>query len=245
MEIKIAKKKKISEMIVDELMSQIQSGQIKPGERLPNERMLSESLGVSRMPLREAIHALGQAGIVETRHGEGTFVCEFNSEKLGKSLYWFSLLNTASLLELAETRKLLEVESARLACINGTDVEIEAIHAAMIQRETWVEVVQDQEDKKDLEKVFAAGREFHEAIIIASHNSIYMNFLQAVKNSLMLHQQITATHRNTPEETTRLHREIYKAISGRDSVVAVKLMSEHLDQIVNTVKAYSETLNAK
>lgn len=62
------------EHVVQHLERKIASEQLKPGDRLPSEANLAETLHVSRATLREALNALAQNGIIEKRHGIGTFV---------------------------------------------------------------------------------------------------------------------------------------------------------------------------
>ena len=54
----------------------MRSGAIKPGERFPAERRLCEELGVSRATLRAALDLLEADGLVDRRHGSGTYACE-------------------------------------------------------------------------------------------------------------------------------------------------------------------------
>lgn len=60
--------------IAESLTSQIESGELKPGQRLPAERVLSETLGVTRMTLRQALSRLETEGHLSRRQGSGTFV---------------------------------------------------------------------------------------------------------------------------------------------------------------------------
>ncbi|AHH94792.1 GntR family transcriptional regulator [Kutzneria viridogrisea] len=64
------------EETVERLLQAIRLGVVPPGERLPAERELAARLGVSRVTLREALHALQEAGFVESRRGRygGTFI---------------------------------------------------------------------------------------------------------------------------------------------------------------------------
>ena len=62
------------EQIAERLAGDIRSGLLAPGERLPSERDLARSLEVSRASVREALASLALQGVVETRHGAGTFV---------------------------------------------------------------------------------------------------------------------------------------------------------------------------
>jgi GntR family transcriptional regulator len=62
--------------VADDLRSKIESGQLQPGERLPTEDQLIEQYEASRNTVRAAVKELATRGLVETRHGKGTFVAE-------------------------------------------------------------------------------------------------------------------------------------------------------------------------
>jgi GntR family transcriptional regulator len=60
--------------IAENLIAQIEAGELAPGDRLPPERDLSEKLGVNRMTLRRALRVLDAQGLIERRHGVGTYI---------------------------------------------------------------------------------------------------------------------------------------------------------------------------
>ncbi len=62
--------------IAERLTDRIKTGKLTPGARLPSERELSESLGVNRMTLRQALHLLETQGLLVRRQGAGTYVAE-------------------------------------------------------------------------------------------------------------------------------------------------------------------------
>lgn len=66
----------LAQGVVDDLTQRILLGQLKPGEKLPSESTIVLEHGVSRTVVREAISKLQASGLVETRHGIGTFVLE-------------------------------------------------------------------------------------------------------------------------------------------------------------------------
>src|SRR5215471_17140850 len=66
----------IYRQVADELRHAIESGQLKPGERLPTEDKLMAQYKASRNTVRAAVKELATRGLVETRHGQGTFVAE-------------------------------------------------------------------------------------------------------------------------------------------------------------------------
>src|SRR5712692_7470564 len=63
-----------AERVVLHLERQIESGELKPGDRLPPERELARQVGVSRPTVRAGLRSMAALGVVESRHGAGTFI---------------------------------------------------------------------------------------------------------------------------------------------------------------------------
>ena len=113
------------EETVERLLQAIKLGVVPPGERLPAERDLATRLNVSRVTLREALHALQESGFVESRRGRygGTFVCTVSPsaaptsashvDNLEDALTLRSVLETGA-AEFAAVRELTEHERAHL-----------------------------------------------------------------------------------------------------------------------------------
>src|ERR1700681_3178177 len=93
------------------LISHLVRGDWDEGDRIPSERELGSRLGVGRTSLREALKALEIMGLIETRVGEGTYVCA-KSEFLSRPLLWLLGSAQTNLRELVEARRFLEVELA-------------------------------------------------------------------------------------------------------------------------------------
>ncbi len=76
--------------IAEGLIGQIESGELAPGDRLPAERELSEKLGVNRMTLRRALGVLEAQGLIERKHGVGTYVAEPKIDRRMDTLFRFT-----------------------------------------------------------------------------------------------------------------------------------------------------------
>jgi len=76
--------------IAERLLGQIASGELRPGERLPPERRLSETLGVNRLTLRQALSKLELEGHLDRRQGSGTFVARAKIERQAGRLVPFT-----------------------------------------------------------------------------------------------------------------------------------------------------------
>jgi DNA-binding FadR family transcriptional regulator len=90
---------------------------LKPGDAIPTETTLARDLGISRNSLREALKALATSGVVETRHGLGTYVGQASLAPLIDGMA-FSLVqnigrDTRTLREMLQLREILELELVR------------------------------------------------------------------------------------------------------------------------------------
>lgn len=102
--------------IVHQLRVLIAKENIEPGEKLPSERVLSERLGVGRSSVREALRSLELLGLIETKHGGGTFLATFHKHQLVEVLATFILQKDESIAEVHKTRQMHEMESIRVLC---------------------------------------------------------------------------------------------------------------------------------
>jgi GntR family transcriptional repressor for pyruvate dehydrogenase complex len=101
--------------ICRKMVSQLIRGTWGEGEKIPAERELCQKLGVGRASLREALKALEIMGMIETRLGDGTYVCK-RSDFFSRPLLWaIASSSEADARELVEARTLIEVELAGLA----------------------------------------------------------------------------------------------------------------------------------
>ena len=113
--------------IVKQLRNMITVDQLKTGDRLPSERELSERLNVARSSVREALRALELLGLIETRRGEGTFINDFKENKLVQLLGTFVMQNEKSIMDVQETKNLIEMDSLRLVLNRAEHGLIEAV----------------------------------------------------------------------------------------------------------------------
>src|ERR1700759_2267182 len=92
----------------EQLISYVVKGDWKAGDRIPPERELCQQFGVARTSLREALKAMELIGMLDSRVGDGTFVCP-RSEFLSRPLLWsFTGTDTAELRDILEAREGLE-----------------------------------------------------------------------------------------------------------------------------------------
>ncbi|WP_024371374.1 FadR/GntR family transcriptional regulator [Exiguobacterium sp. ZOR0005] len=93
---------------ISKIRSLIVQAALTPGDRLPSERELAETLSISRASVREALRALSFLGIVETRHGGGTFLCEQDRHRYIEILSEFIVTKQTKATDIVEMLRLLE-----------------------------------------------------------------------------------------------------------------------------------------
>lgn len=228
-------KRNASQEIVDYLLEQIQSGALKKGSKLPTEYELMEHLGVSRIPLREAICALRTVGILESRQGGGTYVTtKCDPTIMGRMLYDYAVLENVDLHQVLEVRMLLEPEAARQAALQATQRQREEILQIAQEYKTVVDHLDDLSDGRL--QMSRWDKSFHQAIAKASSNDFLWILLVVADTSFG--ELNTRNARDMGEWGVRYrdlfaqqHLEIAQAILDENSSLAKKIMEKHTQQI--------------
>lgn len=102
------KRRKTSDILVDQIKQYITSHDLKPGDHLPTESDLAKSFGVSRISVREATKTLGFLGIVEAKPGRGLTVGRMDVGRLKESLSFHPAMYDVPGDELVDTRVIVE-----------------------------------------------------------------------------------------------------------------------------------------
>ena len=135
--------KKVFLEIVKQLRELIVEEGIQPGEKLPSERVLSERLQVGRSSVREALRSLELLGLIETKHGGGTFLAAVQSHQLVEILSSFILQENKSVEDVHATRKMHEREAIRAICSDENLRNLPVWESLFVKLELEKEVVRD------------------------------------------------------------------------------------------------------
>jgi GntR family transcriptional activator of glc operon len=219
----------------------ILDGTLQPGDKVPSERLLAQRLKVSRPTIREALKGLRGRGVIETRHGQGSFIIGMlndvqNETPLARLYYSHPRL----LYDLLEVRELLECEAARLAAERGTEKDFYKITKAYNAMSAEPEALnEDTSTARDIGKsrLYKAqlDHDFHRAIYEASHNPVLVHTLQSLMQ-LMLNSVMASVsnlyHRDRQkQQIDKHHRQIYNAIIDRKPETAKKVAAEHIRNV--------------
>jgi DNA-binding FadR family transcriptional regulator len=101
--------------VAQALVSLLLAQGVRAGEKIPAERVLTEELGVSRGALREAISQLSFVGLLESRHGSGTYFRGADAARMSDVMAWFSAFNGTDVAQVVDARWTIEVTVTRLA----------------------------------------------------------------------------------------------------------------------------------
>lgn len=213
----------LAEEVVQALGEDIRQGQLKPGDKLPTESEIMATMGVSRTVVREALSRLQASGLVETRHGIGTFVLERPAEAPSPFRIGPDALGTAmDVMAMLEFRVSVEAEAAGLAAARRTDAQLAAMRQALDELKHGADAGNDA-----VESDFA----FHLAIARATGNRYFTDLMGHLGTMVIPRSRLQV---NTPERVQYLervsieHENIYDAIERRDPDAAKAAMRMHL-----------------
>jgi GntR family transcriptional repressor for pyruvate dehydrogenase complex len=205
--------------ICRQMVNHLIRGVWNEGKKIPAERDLCQQLGVGRASLREALKALEIMGMIETRLGDGTYVCK-RSEFFSRPLLWaIASGSEADVHELIEARMLIEVELAGLAAERANQADHTKL-SELLDRMVKA--------KKSSHDFVQADVEFHLSIARAASNNILLNALQLIRNLLQRWILSAVAVKGVPEKACAQHKRLLAAIKSRDGVGARKEMRKHL-----------------
>lgn len=110
------------------LTAYVTTGDLRPGARIPSERRLAEELGVGRTVVREALKSLALVGLIESRHGDGTYVADSTPESFSRAVEWRLVAWGGERGDVAEAIAVLEGDLAALAAERRTDADLLELH---------------------------------------------------------------------------------------------------------------------
>lgn len=189
-----------------DIEDRIVSGAIAAGTRL-NEMALAQALGTSRGPLREALRALGQAGLVRVEKNRGVFVRQ---------------LSLAEALEFYELRTALEGLVGRLAAQRIARDELANLRDLVRQ-------MHRAQRAGDAGSYFGLNLRFHDGLARAAHNDALLASYRGVVKQLDLFRRTTITR--VPghlEPSTSEHEAIAAAVAAGDAGRAERLLAAHV-----------------
>ncbi|MBR9828483.1 MAG: FCD domain-containing protein [Oceanospirillales bacterium] len=219
-----------AQSIASHLEQMIIDGTLAPERKIPSERQLSARLGVSRAIVREALHELHGRGMIETRHGKGSFVrCILPRLEDSSPLMQALSSHARTLYDLYEVREQLEGQAAALAAGRATEQDQTLITRAFEAMEAA-----DPLTNANLDHAF------HNAIADAAHNPVLVHVLSSLKELMLNSVQASVmnlNHRNAfKQQIDKHHRQIYHAVLSRQAKWARKAAMAHVRHVSDSLR---------
>jgi DNA-binding GntR family transcriptional regulator len=205
----------LTKLVVNSIRERIVSGDLKPGERLV-EAHLSEELGVSRMPVREALRELAAEGVVSIEPRRGATVATYSPEQIQ---------------ELVEVRATLEALNAKLAAKRHDPAQIKRLEQILAAGSKITE-------KTDLAQLHEDNNEFHEALAQVAANSTLREMVRSLRERTAV---IFAPHsRKRAKQNWEEHAAILRAVVAGDADLAGLLAARHVYNAAESIPQTEE-----
>jgi len=216
---------KVSKAIVDQILA----GLLAPGQRLPSERELARALDVSRPSLREALGVLQTLGVVETRHGSGSWISNDALDALAHHPDGALDLGVSP-MRLLEARFVIEPTIAALAAERFVaDSELQRLLAMMEEAKDWENPVH--------RAAWSDGdRWYHQRIASHTHNAVFVaaaDYIASVQAQALWRRLRDDTF-TVPGRIPRAieeHQRIYEAIVSQSPDAAAEAARDHLEAV--------------
>jgi DNA-binding GntR family transcriptional regulator len=193
----------LTKVVTSTIRQWIMNGDLALGTRLVEGR-LAEELGVSRMPVREALRELAAEGIVTIEPRRGASVMTFTDEQKR---------------ELVEVRATLEALNARLAAKHNDAKQVTRLHKIL-------EEGRRLEGTEDTSKIVGMNARFHEALANVSGNSVLQDMMRQLRDRTDL--IFASVSRLRVRENWQEHAEILRAVIAGDAELAALLSMRHV-----------------
>lgn len=219
------KQSTVVKTILNKLKHMFVNKVLVPGERLPSEREMAERFGVGKSSIREVIKMLDAIGIVESRQGHGTFICNTPKEDSLNPLVLQLMLLQGSDEQLLEFRKLFETAYTFMAMDTMTENDKKTIATLLIPTSA------------------KADADFHRAILRSTHNPYVIRTGEILidLHEITLSRTVPAYANNDPdampEDVQDFHRLIYEALCKKDKKGLREVLDKSYEIYGNTYMA--------
>jgi len=198
-------RKSLGEHVFESLKHSIVRGKISSGEWLV-ESHIAETLGISRTPVREAIHKLEREGLIERQPRGGFTVLGLEREDIEET---FGI------------RSVLEGYAARLAAVKHAAQELEDL-------ENKIDEFQTALDHKKMNLLPAINTEFHDLLYSLSKSPKLINMINGLRDQIYRYRQMILKERKFASTSNLDHKKMLKYIRKRDAEGAERLVRDHI-----------------
>lgn len=225
----------LSERVAQQIIELIAGRHLPVGSRLPSLEELGQYLGVSRTAVREAIKLLDAWGVVEVKHGVGTFVADVPGQALTIPFRVASERGGEAVWTLHQLCEALEPAIAALAAHHAQSEDVTELEA----------LAQHMEGVLDEPDVYlAAAKAFHQALARATGNALFSLIMVPVLDLLYDSQYPVAYDRAGAKRSQGYYRDLVAQIKAGQDDAARATMAAHLRQIGEDVALHGSGIKS-
>ncbi|PKM90044.1 MAG: GntR family transcriptional regulator [Firmicutes bacterium HGW-Firmicutes-12] len=210
--------KPLRDIVFESLREAITNQVLKPGERLL-ENDLAEEMGVSRTPIREAMHKLEQEGLISIIPRKGAFVTQISLQDI-KEIY--------------EIRSTLESLASGLTAERATLEEIEEMQRCLVREAGFL-------NSEDITATVNEDICLHGMIYKAARNDRLLNTLDNLREQIYRMRFAVTMQPIWKKKSLEMHKRLVEAISGRDIEEAQNLARSHIDDAWEAIVEFHST----
>ncbi|MED7954537.1 FadR/GntR family transcriptional regulator [Streptomyces sp. BE20] len=224
----------LTDMAIARIRELIRSGALPPGAKLPPEQQLAAELGLSRNLMREAVKALAVSRVLDIRRGDGTYVTSLAPGVLLENLSSaVELLSGDTLLELIETRRLLEPAATALAATRIDD-------AALAELAGHLDAM--RQFRSDPERLNLHDAAFHRTVVTATGNETLTTVLEGISGrTLRARVWRGLVDEDAADQAIAEHEAIHRALAAREAPLAQAAALIHVTTTENWLRAHLRT----
>ncbi len=227
----------IADAVVEQIETMIVDGILKEGRKLPSERELAEAMSVSRPKLREALQQLEERGLVNVRHGEGTFIATLSGRAMSPALLALYARHGQAFYDYLEYRREQEAFASRLAAQRATQSDKARLTDIL-------DTLQKAWEEGDAESSREADLALHVAVVDASQNTTLIHMMASIydltRQGLFYNRKFLRTMDGSGEKLLIQHREIVESILSGDADRAEQAARAHLDFVETSFRLGQE-----
>ncbi|MCW8107087.1 GntR family transcriptional regulator [Alteromonas ponticola] len=230
-------RKKLADVITEQLESMILDGSLLAGQKLPPERELAAQFEVSRPSLREAIGNLQARGLIERKQGGGTYVSRDINAAVMDPLMALISRRPETQFDLLEFRHALEGMSAYYAALRGQPEDYSALEEALAK-------LPSEGSSQSLRDLAEGLGQFYLTMAKASHNMVLLHVMRTMQSMLVdnIERNLTilSKHVDVNDNLAAQRKTIVAAIAKRDPEAARQACNDHLAYIEHTLLSINQ-----
>jgi GntR family transcriptional regulator, transcriptional repressor for pyruvate dehydrogenase complex len=213
----------LRDQVADALETRILDGSFEAGSRLPTEHELTESFGVSRTVVRDALRLLEARGLVDTRRGTGTLVKSTSVDAYSSAAATMLLRSDLTVGDVFAARAALEGQLALVAAKNYTPALLERVESALHRFDSAVH------DGADVRAIVSGHVEFHTELLRATNLPALEILLRPIQEMLLATSVVArgADPRDPRGWRVDVHRALLEAVASRDPSAVVAASDKH------------------